>query len=331
MGIEDEIRILFSQGYTPQAILSSHPYYKKSTVYKVYRELSTRQVPLTPPQWYVKISPDIESKRYLPGVVERVTCDIRNNASLDFYVTTSGLQPEWLQGQWHVNTERFLLRPGESRPVRIDLPIPQDVELGEYELRFGVEGQYLGSGVANLSTVQWAEPFVLQVKLPRTGYKLFLSHSVRDMRLVRQIKKYLDSNGTEVFIAEDIKNPGAILEEKFRALIREAHFFLALLTEDGVRSDWVLKETNYARELNKSMLLLKEREAGVASSREWVQFSRSDTDQTISEKVQEALNRLKQNPTGLASDQSVHPLILVGLGIFLGAILAKAKSDSGQK
>jgi hypothetical protein len=324
MGIEDEIRGLFSQGYTPQSILASCPY-KKSTVYKVYRELSTKRVPLAPPQWHVNVTPNPELMRYLPGTIERFTCAIRNNASMDLYVTSSGMQPEWLQGEWHVSAERFMLRPGESRSVRIDLPIPQDIALGEYELHFGIEGQYLGlGGISNISTVQWAEPFVFQVKRPRSGYKLFLSHSVRDMYLVRQIEKHLDANGIEVFIAEDIGTPGAVLEEKFRALIRNAHFFLALLTENGVRSEWVIKETNYAHEIERPMLLLKEREAQVAISREWVDFSRLDPEETILENIEKALRKIQQNPAGIASSQPVHPLVLVGLGLFLGAVLSSS-------
>lgn len=331
MGIEDEIRTLLSQGYTPQSILSSHPY-KKSTVYKVYRELSTQQVPVMPPQWYVNVTPHPETKRYSPNTLERFTCNIRNNANLDLYVTSSGMQPEWSHGQWHVSTERFLLRPGESRSVRIDLPIPQDISLGEYELHFGVEGQYLGPGsMANISTIQWAEPFILQIKRPRNGYKLFLSHSVKDMHLVRQIENHLDSNGIEVFIAEDLRTPGVVLEEKFRALIRNAHFFLALLTENGARSEWVIKETNYADEINKPMLLLKEREAQITSSREWVEFSRFDPEEAIIEEVGQALNQLQQNPAGVPSAQSVHPLILVGLGIFVGAILSNAGKGKSKE
>jgi hypothetical protein len=321
MGIEDEIRTLFSQGYTPQSILLSHPY-KKSTVYKVYREVSTKQVPLIPPQWYVTVTPPPETKRYLPGSAERFTCNIKNNANLDFYITNSGMQPEWLQGQWHISPERFLLRPGESHSVRIDLPIPRDIALGEYELQFGIEGQYLGpNNIANVSTTQWFEPFILQVKRPLNGYKLFLSHSVEDMHLVRQVEKYLDYNGIEVFIAEDIRTPGAVLEEKFRALIRKAYFFLALLTENGARSNWVIKEINYAHEIDKPMLLLKEHLASVTSTIEWVEFSRFDPQETILEKVGQALDQLKRNPTGTPSVQSVKPLLLVGLGIFIGALL----------
>jgi hypothetical protein len=333
MGIEDEIRALFSQGYTPQSILSSQPY-KKSTVYKVYRELSTRQAPVAPPQWYVNVSPHPETKRYLPGGLERFTCDVRNNAPMDLYVTSSGMQPEWLRGQWHINPERFLLRPGESRSLRIDLPIPQDIALGEYELRFGIEGQYLGQGgISNLSAIQWAEPFALQVKCPRNGYKLFLSHSVKDLNLVRQVEKQLDADGIEVFIAEDISTPGAILNEKFQALIRGAHFFLALLTENGARSEWVATEVNYAHQINKPMLVLKEREAQVGSlSREWVEFSRYDSYETILDKIRIALNQLQGNPTGAVTSGTVHPLVWVGLGLFFGAILANSgKSQTKYK
>ena len=325
MGIEDEIRTLFSQGYTPQSIISSHPY-KKSTVYKVYRNLSTRQVPLTPPQWQVTVSPPPEARRYLPGSTERYTCTIKNNANLDLYVTNCGLQPEWLSDQWHISPERLLLRPGESHLVRIDFPIPKDVSLGEYELHFGIESQYLGpNNIANVSTIQWAVPFILKVKKPLSGYKLFLSHSVEDIHLVRQIDNYLDCNGIEVFIAEDIGTPGAVLEDKFRTLIQKAHFFLALLTENGVRSNWVIRETNYAHAINKPMLLLKESEAQVTSPREWVEFSRFDPQEIILEKIGQALNQLKRNPSGTPLSPSIQPLILVGIGIFLGVILSQQK------
>ena len=324
MGIEDEIRILLSQGHTPQSILSSYPY-KKSTVYKVYRELSTKQMPLTPSQWYVSIRPNPETKRYLPGASERFTCEIRNNANLDLYVTGSGMQPEWLSEEWHTSSERFLLRPGESRSVRIDLPIPQDITLGEYELHFGIEGQYLGPGnVANISTTQWANPFILHIKKPFNGLKLFLSHSVEDMQLVRQLESYLDSNGIEVFIAEDIRTPGAVLEEKFKALIRKAQFFFALLTENGVRSEWVIKEINYAQEINRPMLLLKEREAQLSGSIEWVEFSRFDSQEMILETVGEALSQIQKNPKGIPTSPPLHPLLLIGIGAFLGSILSNA-------
>jgi hypothetical protein len=239
------------------------------------------------------------------------------------------MQPEWLRGQWHLNSERFLLRPGESKTVQIDLPVSQDVALGEYELRFGIEGQYLGQGgMSGYSAIQWAEPFIMQVKHPRNGYKLFLSHSVKDMHLVRQIENQLDADGVEVLIAEDMSTPGAILDEKFCALIRDAHFFLALLTENGARSEWVTREINYADQINKPMLVLKEREAQVGVlSREWVEFSRYDSYQAILEKICVALNQLQQNPTGSVTSGSVHPLVWAGLGLFLGAILANSSKN----
>lgn len=330
MGIEDEIRGLLSQGYTPQAILASYPH-KKSTVYKVYRELSTRLVPTTPPPWYVTIGPEPDTRRYLPGQTERFNCELRNTSGgMDLYVLRSGLQPEWLRGQWHVSEERFLLRPGESRSVRVDVPIPPDMALGEYELQFGVQGKLLGPGIStpyDADPIQWADPFILHIKQPYGGFRLFLSHSVMDMFLVRQIEQHLDANGIQVIIGEDVKAPGAVLEAKFEQLIVQSHFFLALLTENGARSEWVIKETNYAHQINKPMLLLKEKEASVTSSREWIEFSRCDDPEVIWQSISEAMDHLRKYPTGVPLPGPAHPLLLVGLGLFLGVVLSKS---SGQ-
>lgn len=334
MGVEDEIRTLLAQGHTPQSLLGSFPVYKKSTVYKIHRDMSTKQVPVVPPQWIVVVSPDPEGARYLPGTAVRFACDVRNTASQDLYITRSGMQPEWLHGQWHVSPERFLLRPRESRTVQINVPIPQDVALGEYDLRFGMEGQYLMPHGAGVPTVGWADPFVLHVKRPLAGYKLFLSHSVQDLHLVRQVERQLDIDGIEVFIAEDISTPGAVLEEKFRGLIREAHFFLALLTEHGGRSEWVIKETNYAHQINKPMLLLREKEAQntspLASPREWVEFSRFESHQTILWKIGAALGQLQHSAPRGAESEPVHPLVWVGLGLLFGVILSGGKGNSGS-
>jgi len=165
VGVEEEIRALLDGGLSPQAILADHPY-KKSTVYKVYRGALTRLVPVTLPAWHADLGQEIEEKKFGHGQTEKVDCRLRNSAAFDLYVARCGLQPAWLRGQWLVSDERFLLRPGESHKLRLELKIPPGLPSGEYDLRFGLEGRYLGPGTstsAGPECTQWSEPVVIQV------------------------------------------------------------------------------------------------------------------------------------------------------------------------
>ena len=62
------------------------------------------------------------------------------------------------------------------------------------------------------------------------------------------------------------------------------------------------------------------------SPREWIEFSSTDSSEIIWQRVAEALDHLRNNPTGLPSSE-LHPVLLVGLGLFLGFILSKSNSQ----
>lgn len=316
MGIEDEIRNLLSQGYSPQDIIREG--YSKSTVYKVYNDFSAEIVPVVAPAWQITWGPT--EKRYLPGKTAVFRYSIRNTSGVDLYVYRSGLQPEWLEGEWYARENRFLLHPGDSRNLVINLPIPNDISLGEYEVRWGLDAQFVGPGAAiSSSTIQtqWTEPFILAAKKPLTGYKVFISHSTADMHLVRQLQCSLDNQGIEGIIAEDSREPGSVLEEKFKAKIRESHFFLALLTSNGLRSKLVLFEKNYAQTINKPSLLLKEKEEELESDIEWVEFSRYDPPEDIIAKAQDSLNIMKQQRYSSALPPNLAPVVIIGVLAFL--------------
>lgn len=324
MGIEDSIRDLLSKGYSPQDIIREG--FRKSTVYKVYNEFTAELVPVTAPAW--QISWQLGKQRYLPGDTVTFRYSVRNASGIDLYVYRTGVQPEWSVGEWYAQENRLLLHPGHSRNLALNVLIPADIPLGEYEMRWGLDAQFVGPGapISN-STIQtqWTEPFVLEVKKPRTGYKVFISHSTRDMYLVRQLQCSLDNEGTEGIVAEDSREPGRILEEKFKAKIRESQFFLALLTPDGIRSDRVILETNYALSIKRPSILLKEREAQLDSPVEWVEFSRDDPPDTIIAKAQEALQLVKQQHYGLSLPPNLAPVAIGILAFLLGLSAGKSK------
>lgn len=324
MGIEDEIRDLLYQGFTPQTLIQQHKY-GKSTVYKVYNNWKTKEVHVTEPAWAIA-NIQFNKPRYLPGENASLSYKLVNKSAVDLYVYQVGIQPEWLYLEqiWYPQDIRFLLRPGEMKALTTNCPIREDMPLGEYEIRFGIVGQFLAPGAASnpLDQTQWSDPVILNVKRPLMNYKVFLSHSTEDMFLMRQLESYLDNEGIKVVIAEDIKAPGAVLEDKFKSLIKESQCFLALLTDSAVRSKMVILETNYAIEISKPRILLKEESVELKSPIEWTKFSRYEPVEDIAEKGLEAIRLVRtrggEPPTAL----------VVGLLTFLAGVLIGV---SGQK
>ena len=324
MGIEDEIRDLLGTGYSPQDII--YKGYRKSTVYKVHRDFTTDIVPVTAPAWQITWA--LGKQRYRPGETVVFNYTVRNTSGADLYIYRTGIQPEWLEGEWYARENRFLLHPGNSRNLVINILIPTDISLGEYEMRWGLEAQFVGPGVPiSNSTIQtqWAEPFVLEVKKLATGYKVFISHSTADMYLVRQLQCSLDNEGIEGVVAEDSREPGKVLEDKFKTKVRECQFFLAFLTSSGLRSDWVVFETNYAQSIKKPSILLKEKEVQAKSGIEWVEFSRYDPPEMILAKAQDALELVRRQHYNTALSPNLAPVAMVILAFLFGLAIGRSR------
>lgn len=330
MGVEDDIRSLLGKGYSPQDIIRQG--YRKSTVYKVHNSFAPEAVPVSLPVWWVTWR--LARERHLPGQVASFNYSIKNTSGMDLYVYRTGIQPEWLEERWYAQEGRFLLHPGDARNLAVNMPIPSDLALGEYEMRWGLEGQLVGIG-APLSSptiqTQWTQPFILEIKKPLTGYGVFISHSTADMYLVRQLQNALDNEGIEGVVAEDSREPGIVLKEKFEAKIRDSHFFLALLTANGARSNWVIDETNYALSMSKPCILLKEREAPIDSPIEWVEFSRYDPPEAIVAKAQEALQIVRQRHYGFMPPPNLAPLVLGVLAFLFGLAAGKSRDQERQR
>lgn len=315
MSVEDEIRNKLVLGYSPQQLIQEG--YRKSTVYKVHSNTKAQYVPITEPEWSVQ-NLTIQNSRFLPGQSIPLGFTFRNDSPLDIYLYRIGVRAEWMQvDSWYAQEVRNLVKSGAQRWFSFTVPIPRETKLGEYELLFGIDGQYLPSIQPQPTQTQWSDPVIIQVKKPMRGLRIFLSHSTADMALVRQLETSLDNEGIAVTIGEDVLQPGVILDQKFQRLIQESSIVLALLTENGARSEWVLKEVNYALQVNKPCILLKEESVSLDTSREWVKFSRLEPPDSIFQKIMNAINATSAltpiNPVGG----------IIGLGILaliLGAL-----------
>lgn len=319
MGTEDEIRNFLVQGVSPSDLITHH-HFKKSTVYKVLNKLKMKEAPIGTASWIVE---DIrtDKDRYQPGDHVNVLYHLRNKSSLDLYVYRAGIELEWMREEdtWYVHGNRFLLHPQEGKQLRGEFNVPLDLPLGEYDLRFGIEGQFLSpssAGQTTISQITWAVPITIEVKLPPTGIKIFISHSTKNMSLVKSLSNYLDTQGMTPIIAEDISSPGVYLPEKFQEKIRESDIFLALLTYEATRSRWVLHETNYAISINKPRILLKEESVRnkTIDQYEWTPFSINDPVEDITSRILKAIEVVRS--------QLVKPIALPFGGVILVGILA---------
>ncbi len=323
MGIADDIAKLLSEGNSPQTIIKELGY-KRSTVYKVLQERTSLQLSINPPPWMIE-NIHFGKPRYLPKEKCTVTYSVKNSSNFDLYLYKTGIQTEWMVGTWNALEARLLLRAGEAKPFTITLDLPDSIALGEYDLRFGIEGQFLGQPnivVANTYVTEFSTPIVIDVKRPPTGVTVFVSHSTNDLHLVRQLANYLDNFGIEAIIAEDTPEPGKKLDEKFQTEIRNSKLLLALLTSDGIRSDWVRYEIEYADKIGKPLLLLKESGVAIQSKIEWVEFSRNEGIEALSKKIVTDIEKINSRMIQI-TQQPVVPLagvLVVGILAFIAGL-----------
>ncbi len=239
MGVEEKIRTMLLQGYEPKTLVRDHGF-KKSTVYKVYDNVRTVEDDIKPHEWtFENILINGQSQpQIMPGSTIRVSFSFRNDANRDFYVVNPGVQPEWTvhENKWVCQTFNDLEKPGQSKFISVVLDVPSDTSLGEYELTFGVEGQYLPvQNYENQSlTIHWIHPLIIHIKKPDKGLSIFLSHSIQDEYLVRELEKKLDVEGIKVLIGEDEEQPGSYLPDKFKQMINSSNIFIAILTHSAL-------------------------------------------------------------------------------------------------
>jgi len=317
MSIEDDIRSKLLLGQTPQQLIQSG--YRKSTVYKVYGTTKAQLVPITASAWSIN-NLNVLNTRYLPNQTLPIGFTFRNDSPLDIYVYRIGIRAEWMPFEsWYAHEVKELVKSGAQRWFSLPLTIPPDVKLGEYELVFGLDGQYLPTTQIQPSQVQWSEPVILELKKPFRGLTIFLSHSTHDMSLVRQLEASLDNEGIRVIIGEDDVQPGIVLDEKFQRLIQQSNVLIGLLTESGARSEWVLKEVNYGLQINKPCILLKDESVSLTTTREWISFSRNEHPEAIFRKIMGAIDAVQKNAS------TVDPIGgIIGAGLLLlvlGAVL----------
>lgn len=114
------------------------------------------------------------------------------------------------------------------------------------------------------------------------AYKVFISHSTRDQGLVIALANLLIKYGTKVFVAEWYLTPGEPIDKKVSEQIESSDCVVVLLTQNGMRSNWVHQEIGYALSKgfgkNKPLIPIVEKgveskELGALLGREYIEYN----------------------------------------------------------
>jgi len=76
--------------------------------------------------------------------------------------------------------------------------------------------------------------------------KIFLSYSNADKKLAGQIKKIIENNGLDVFLAHDDIEPSEEWVKTILSELNECDVFIPLLTKKFNKSNWTDQETGFA-------------------------------------------------------------------------------------
>ena len=113
---------------------------------------------------------------------------------------------------------------------------------------------------------------------------VFLSHSVKDTRIIREIKQEFGDKDVDLYIAEDNPDPGVVLRDKIKKAIESCDIFLLLVTKEGSRSRWVNSEIGIAVGARKRIVPMVQEGAKIPSTildLERINFKIDDTDGAI--------------------------------------------------
>ena len=112
------------------------------------------------------------------------------------------------------------------------------------------------------------------------AYKVFISHSTRDRKLVIALANTLSKFGIKVFVAEWYLTPGQKLDRKVFTNLDNSDCVVVLLTRNGIRSNWVQQEIGYALKISKPLIPLVEKgmppgDLGALQDRDYIEYDPS--------------------------------------------------------
>lgn len=118
------------------------------------------------------------------------------------------------------------------------------------------------------------------------AYKVFISHSTQDRGLVISLANLLSKFGLKVSVAEWYLAPGERIDKKVFGQIQRSDCVIALLTQNGIRSNWVEQEIGYSLHRNKPVIPIVEKgidskDLAALHGREYIEYDPSQPQQAL--------------------------------------------------
>lgn len=118
------------------------------------------------------------------------------------------------------------------------------------------------------------------------AYKVFISHSTRDQGLVISLANLLSKFGVEVSVAEWYLAAGEPIDQKIFEQIENSDCVIALLTQNGVRSNWVHQEVGYSLKNKKPLIPIVEKgidakDLAALQGKEYIEYDHSHYEQAL--------------------------------------------------
>lgn len=85
-------------------------------------------------------------------------------------------------------------------------------------------------------------------------FKVFISYSTDDFPIVERVRRLLQSEDIEVFVAEYSVEPGERLTSKIEKGIRDSDLFVLLWSRHSKESEWVPQEIGIAKSQGKPII-----------------------------------------------------------------------------
>lgn len=136
------------------------------------------------------------------------------------------------------------------------------------------------------------------------------------MSIVNEFVNILKLKGIDAYMAVSDIQPGTHLWDKIESNIRSSNCVLAILTQDGSRSEMVNQEIATANAFKITVVPIVERGVklkGVLAGREYVEFDKDNPNQAYIN----ANNYLERLKLQIENQKFVRNLVLFGLGLWL--------------
>ena|GEM_PF-5905985 len=127
---------------------------------------------------------------------------------------------------------------------------------------------------------------------------IFVSHSLTDKELIKNLQSTLEPHGIKLYIAEHHVDINRTITEKIEGMIRSCDIALILLTENGYNSNFVHQEIGYIKSCEKPILQLiqfgiEKKLSGFTYGRDYITYDPLEPKKAISAIENKLLEQFK--------------------------------------